>query len=491
MAIVDNPKKIELDDIQGMVVRGYGSLMFTAYLFLRIEDSAKAKAWINLVHPEIDSAIPKEVNSTLHLAFTPSGLTKLGLSEVNLANFSTPFREGMDQENRNRQLGDYGPNSPRNWRWGGAEGKKDLHILLILHAKDEAGLFELIEKEERRIGKEGERNWKGLTVFHKILGYSRKDQKEPFGFHDGISQPVIKGSGRSGPENDIVETGEFVLGYKNEYGEYAFSPLITESQGDLSLLKEDAAGSGFKDLGRNGSFMVYRQIEQHVDRFWDYMLEKSDDKLDGAVRLASKCVGRWPSGASLVDFPDYDPKGSPSNDDFGYAKEDPHGLRCPFGAHMRRNNPRDAFRWYGPKQSLKISKRHRIMRRGRTYIQSKDPKVPFPPEPVGKGSKATGEKPYDEIGLHFICFNTNLELQFEFVQHAWANNNQLRNLNNGVDVIIGVPNDKDPNKETNHFTIQAEPTNQYVDELKQFVTIKGGEYFFFPSLSTIQYLTTL
>lgn len=489
MAIVSNPRNIDLDDIQGMVIRGYGSLFYTGYFFLRIDDAVKAKTWIGKIHPQIDSADPKKVSETLHLAFTPSGLTQLGLSKVNLANFSTPFREGMDMENRNRQLGDYGPNLPANWNWGGKKGKDDLHLLLILHAKDEAGLFKLVAEQKALLASNG-----GLTLSKELLGYSREDQKEPFGFHDGISQPVIKGSGRSGPKNDLVETGEFLFGYKNEYGEYAYSPLITEDQGDTSLLPKDGGGSGFPDLGKNGSFMVYRQIQQHVDRFWDYMLKKTDGEgvsEEAAVRLASKCVGRWPSGASLVEFPEYDPGGNPSNDDFGYAEKDPHGHSCPYGSHLRRNNPRDNFRWYGPDKSLKITRRHRIMRRGRTYMVPKDPAVPFPPEPEGKGSKASGEKPYDEIGLHFICFNTNLELQFEFIQHAWANNNQLRHLTNDVDVIIGVPNENDPHQATNQFTIQAEPVNQFVEELERFVTIKGGEYFFFPGLKAIQYLTTI
>lgn len=477
MAIVSNPRTIELKDIQGMVTRGYGKLLKTAYFHLEVTDAAKAKAWIKTVIPKIDSAEPNktELTETLHLAFTATGLTALGLSEVNLASFPIPFREGMDTENRNRQLGDYNANAPTGWRWGGKPEWNKLHLMLIFHTKDQAGLDKMIADQKAALTANG-----GLNLIYENQGYLRPDNKEPFGFHDGISQPTVKGSGRSGPENDIVETGEFLMGYKNEYGQYAYSPLIQEQQGDTSLLPPDAAGSGKKDLGRNGTFMVYRQMQQHVDAFWKFMegkTKKPDGSIDkeAAIALASKCIGRWPSGASLVEFPDYDPGGDPENDDFGYAEKDPDGLRCPFGSHLRRNNPRDAFRWYGPKQSLKISRRHRIIRRGRTYT-------------LPEGASKDDAK---EIGLHFICFNTNLELQFEFIQHAWANNNQLRHLNNDIDVIIGVPAQDDPNQHTNQFTIQAEPVNQFVTELERFVTIKGGEYFFFPGLATINYLTTL
>ena len=65
------------------------------------------------------------------------------------------------------------------------------------------------------------------------------------------------------------------MGYKNEHDQYPFSPLIQQSQGNISLLKDDPTGRAKKDLGHNGTFMVYRQMQQHVDKFWDYMEEKT------------------------------------------------------------------------------------------------------------------------------------------------------------------------------------------------------------------------
>ena len=509
MAIISNPQTLDLKDIQGMVTRGYGKLYKTAYLFLMVTDRERAQNWLKTsILPQINSAAPPnrvladgktpvKLTQTLHLALTANGLKALGLSEVNLANFPIPFRQGMVQDHRSRQLGDYGDNDPKNWYWGKTIQEKPLHLLLIVHAVDDSTRQQMIDTVKEQI----RNNQAGVELLREYEGHQRKDNREPFGFHDGISQPVIKGSGRGGPENDMVETGEFLLGYKNEYNEYPFSPLITEQQGTTELLPEDPQGSNFKDLGKNGTFMVYRQIQQHTDTFWAYMKKNAPTQSENgvpteeeAIAFAAKCVGRWPSGASLVNFPDKDPKPQSfplpplednpdtdpfDNDDFGYAEKDPYGQRCPFGSHLRRNNPRDKFRWYGPKQSLKISRRHRIIRRGRNYEI-----VPDPQKPDTK-----------EIGLHFICFNSNIELQFEFIQHAWANNNQLRDMNNDVDVIIGVPNEKDPNSSSevhgNKMTIQAAPTNIFRSEKERFVTIKGGEYFFFPSLTAIEYLTTL
>ncbi|MBX2828776.1 MAG: hypothetical protein KTR22_11470 [Flavobacteriaceae bacterium] len=473
MAIIANPKTIDLKDVQGMITRGYGKLYETAYFLLKVEDKEKAKEWMKAMIPLIDSAdISDHSEKTIHLAFTPEGLAALGMSKENIEGFPVPFREGISTQDRNRILGDWGENDPKKWRWGGHQ--EGFHILMIFHAKDKESIAAFLQEEKDRLQNSG-----GCTLMREMRGYLRPDNKEAFGFHDGISQPVIKGSGRPGPENDIIETGEFLLGYKNEHNQFPFSPLLKKEEGNTSLLQDDAAGSGKKDLGHNGTFMVFRQMQQHVDEFWKYM-EQNSLNPDGTpneeakIKLAAKCVGRWPSGASLVNFPDKDPGGSLENDDFGYADIDPDGLRCPYGSHLRRNNPRDAFRWYDKKQSLKITRRHRIIRRGRTYE--------LPPE---NGSDK------GEIGLHFICFNANIELQFEFIQHAWANNNQMRHLHNDIDVIIGVPDEKNPKANHSGFTIQAEPVNQFIDHWERFVTIRGGEYFFFPSISVINYLTTL
>lgn len=470
MAIVNNPITLDLGDIQGMITRGYAKLYQTAYLKVKIENAEAAKKWIKEALPLVASADhTKPVDKTIHLAFGAAGLQALGMSKENFETFPFEFREGMSTPNRNRLLGDYGHNNPENWRWGAGN---DEHLMIILHTADVPTMDAFLADQRSSLTNNG------FSISQETKGYLREDNKEPFGFHDGISQPYIKGTGRSGPANDMIETGEFLMGYKNEHGHYPGSPVVNTEQGDLSLLSLDASGSGKKDLGRNGTFMVFREMEQHVDKFWSAM-EKHTLNDDGTVneaakvKLASKCIGRWPSGASLVKFPDADPGGDMHNDDFGYADTDPDGLKCPFGSHLRRNNPRDANRDYGKKQSLKVTRRHRIIRRGRIYELEKN------------------EKGDAEIGLQFICFNANLELQFEFIQHVWSNNNQMTHLNNDIDIVIGVPAEGNPNNASRQFTVQNTPVNDFVDIAEPFVTIKGGSYYFFPSISVLNYLTTI
>lgn len=471
MAIIENPRTLDMDDIQGLLTRGYAKLPRTAYFHLKITDSQKAKNWLKEVLPHVDSADHEDTPDCIaHLAIAVNGLRELGLNEQNIAQFPITYREGISTENRNRILGDYGQNAPEHWLWG---AQNDEHILMILHATSEEKIQEFIDTHKGLVDQSG-----GLSITRHTLGYRRPDGKEPFGFHDGISQPVIKGTGQKSPENDLIETGEFLLGHLNEHGHYPDTPILVEEQGDPSLLKNDPQQSNKKSLGYNGTFMVFRQMEQDVEAFWKAMEEFTLNE-DGSVnedeklKLAAKCIGRWPSGAALVNYPDGDPGGNHENDDYGYADKDPDGLKCPFGAHMRRNNPRDSFRWYDKKQSLKITRRHRIIRRGRRY------------DTYGTNGDIEAQ------GTHFICFNASLELQYEFVQHVWANNNQMRHLTNDVDVIVGVPDENNPNNPTMQFTVQSEPVNKFYEGWKQFVTIRGGAYFFFPSISTLNFLTTI
>jgi Dyp-type peroxidase family len=469
MSIIQNPATIELDDIQSLMVRGHGQLPICTFILMRISEAKSVRAWLRAVLHHVTPADQYDEHVSLNLAFTHSGLKALGLNEENLLNFPIAFREGMVTAYRQRILGDIGESAPEHWRWGGPG--KEAHILLALYAADEQSMNNFTKQHLVKIEQHS------MEVVYQLDGYRREDGKEQFGFHDSISQPVIMGSGRKGPDNDIIATGEFVLGYKNEHGRYPYSPLITRAQGDLNMLRNDAAGSGYRDLGRNGTFVVYRQFQQKVHDFWDYMHKQGEEAYPGedrkaaAVKLASKMIGRWPGGAPLTKFPDKDPESESTDNDFGYAKEDPHGIKCPFGSHLRRNNPRDSFRYDDPELSLKITKRHRIIRRGRLY------KLPA----------EQSENGVEELGLHFLGINTSIEQQFEFIQHAWANNGQMVHLTNDPDPVIGVPDEHSATQ----FTIPQEPVARCVRGLQRFVTVRGGAYFFMPGISALRYLATI
>jgi deferrochelatase/peroxidase EfeB len=308
------------------------------------------------------------------------------------------------------------------------------------------------------------------------------ERKEHFGFHDGISQPAIIGLGRDNePAENKIAPGEFILGYKNEYGQFTASPTVLATTDRTGLLppardvilsgdgpltptrdgtpSQDGTpsrdGRTQKDLGQHGSFLVFRQLEQDVRKFWDFMEAKAGDHshpgrpadhthpadpgtaihpADSAhpndsthpadptdmIRLASKIVGRWPSGTPLELSPEKDKPDLDDKNRFNYIPADKDGLICPFGSHVRRTNPRDSIN-RGDSTSIEVSKKHRLLRRGRSY--GTPLAASMKPEDILRGKDDGSAR-----GLHFICLNADLGRQFEFIQNFWINNPKFDGL---------------------------------------------------------------
>jgi Dyp-type peroxidase family len=444
---------LEKHDIQGFVLKGYARMRHTRYAILDVVNASLAKAWLAQISLEVSDGNHSATTTCLNVAFSYPGLRALGLRDANLRQFAREFREGLTNAHRQRLLGDEGEDSPANWRWGGTSGEaraENVHILLMVFAATENTLTDYWAQLEPVVLNHG------LSVIAKLDGALSPENKEAFGFRDGISQPQIAGNHPDTNPADTVAAGEFLLGYKNEYGVYPESPTIPAAaqQGDVSLLP--TVGPDQKDLGRNGSYLVFRQMQQHVDRFWDFMRANTSSE-EEKIKLASKMVGRWPGGAPLVLFPEADPGDGHTESDFGYAALDTDGLRCPIGAHIRRTNPRDVFEENGPSKSLSLTKKHRIIRRGRGY------KLSLPATP--------GQPAQEEVGLNFMCFNADISHQFEFIQHTWANFPRFDRLHNDPDPIVGVVGNP-PEGLVQDFTVQQCPVNHHVHHLKRFVTIR-------------------
>jgi deferrochelatase/peroxidase EfeB len=164
---------------------------------------------------------------------------------------------------------------------------------------------------------------------------------------------------------------------------------------------------------------------------------------------------------------------SPQNNDFGYHFDDPDGLRCPMGAHIRRTNPRDGIE-HDPAQSRITTSRHRLLRRGIAFG------APLPDDSEDDGASR---------GLYFICLNADIRRQFEFVQQTWANNPKFAGLSDDRDPIMG--NNMDPaapDNEPRNFTIQRSPFRTRCTGLPRFVEVRGGGYFFMPSMAALHFL---
>lgn len=466
-------KKIERKDIQGMIIYGYKYLPVAYYLFLHVEDFSGFKKWLSQATFQHGESSPKK--SCMNIAFSSHGLQALGVTIDEDNGFSRAFIEGMDTEHRNRILGDYDANGSQHWEWG----KKDdtqLHAVLMLFAQDEVSLEKYYQEQLEVLVQYG------ITEsLPKIASQMLAEGKEHFGFKDGISQPVIRGLDRDSAEDNYVNPGEFILGYPNDYNKAPNSPVLQRD--------------GF-DFGVNGSYMVFRQLEQDVPLFWETVcgyfggIEQGEKQ---GIELASKMVGRWPNGNPLHKSAT-DPLDEKSLNSFSFYESDQQGTLCPFGSHIRRTNPRNSLSVNGKKSSLKeatdAANKHRILRRGRPYGPPLDETLA-----IEQMLTKIGEDK-ESRGLNFICFNTDIDRQFEFVQHTWANNIKFHNLYNDVDPIMGVQRgtkDSSGNYQMakTQFEVQSKPVRKRYQSIPPFVKVKGGSYFFMPGIQAINYLSKL
>ena len=457
----------EYDDIQGIVRFGYKRHTEACFLLLRVLDPRAARAWLATAPVANAATADPPPTTVLQLALTSEGLRALGVAEAVVQSFSSEFIVGMGTDtSRARRLGDVGSNAPSQWQWG--TGAHIPHVLLMLYALPGhlAAWQAHVEAECAA----------GFAILARLPCADLGDV-EPFGFKDGISQPALDWD-RTRPAVDTEQTaysnlsclGETLLGYPNEYGGYTDRPLL-DAHPQLPCAEE---APNRADLGRNGSYLVLRQLQQDVQGFWKWLDGATQHDPQAREKLAATLVGRTLDGTPLADAAPGDPNA------FTYVA-DPRGSRCPLGAHVRRANPRTAdlppgdpgfIGWLtrtlgfdAPALALDrvaSTRFHRLLRRGREYRST-------------------------ESGLYFICLGANIARQFEFVQAAWLNAPHFDGLHGETDPLVGI---REPAQ--SDFSI-PQPTgpDQRLTGLPQFVTVRGGAYFFLPGIRALRFIGSL
>ena len=436
---------LELGDIQHILLTRTPA-MTGRYEFLTFGNPAGGRAWLSELIPVIESAATAQasMDSTgrwVTLAFTWNGLRALGVPEESLATFPEEFRQGMAA--RADILGDTGAADPQNWV-DGLSGA-DVHAIAILFARDDAEHARATGVHDQLVARcDGVRRLSFLDLnATPPFNYAH----DHFGFRDRLSQPVIEGSGEEPTPGSgaALKPGEFILGYPDEIG-----PVTDMPQPEV--------------LARNGSYMAYRRLREHVGLFRDYIREQAETP-DAEELLAAKFMGRWRSGAPLVLAPDKDDPelgADPMrNNDFNYKEMDPFGYACPLGSHARRLNPRDTAHYMN---------RRRMIRRGATY----GPALPdgAPDDGVDRG-----------IAAFIIC--ASLVRQFEFAQNVWINDRTFHELGNEHDPICGTQDG------TMEFKVPKRPIRKVHKGLPAFTTLTGGAYFFLPGINAMRYLASL
>lgn len=257
--------RLDFHDIQGIVLNGYGHLNHSRFVLLKIADAGAAKRWLTHIVSQITSAKRRRGDDELpgsqtNIAFTLSGMEKLGLPPETLSVFPREFQMGMAAPERSRRLGDLDANAPETWQFGGPKTPA-IDLLLILYGRDEATL----EQATKRTFDPSPASNGIEEIFRQSS--IRENANEPFGFRDGISQPTIEGaSDKVLPGQSILKAGEFLLGHVDEYGDLVPVPTVARELDPLRILTSDSSQPARASFGHNGCFLVLRKLAQERRR---------------------------------------------------------------------------------------------------------------------------------------------------------------------------------------------------------------------------------
>src|SRR5215472_6109783 len=431
---------LELDDIQHFLLTRTRALA-ARYEFLTFRKPAAGRAWLAGLIEKVGTG--KSVGSSspdsrwVTLAFTWNGLRALDVSEASLESFPEEFRQGMAA--RAEIVGATGANRPDHWV--GELASPALHAIAILFARD--------VEERERCKREHQQYLSQIGGVEVLSGLDLEaiypgEPREHFGYRDRLTHPVIEGTGEQPAPGSLppIKAGEFFLGYVDETGSKSMMPQP-------------------ETLSRNGSYLAYLRLQEHVGAFRDFLRENGRTREEQEL-VAAKLMGRWRSGAPLVLAPEKDDPALGAdlqrNNNFNYKHEDPQGYAVPLGSHIRRMNPRD---------TTANPNRRRMIRRGATY-------GPYLPEDTPEDGQERG------IAAFVIC--GSLIRQFEFAQNVWANDRNFHELGNERDPIIGRQDG------TFEYKIPKRPIRRKITGLPAFTTVRGGAYFFLPGLKALRWL---
>lgn len=383
----------DLDEIQGNILGGFNTdiQVLVGLSVATPSDFQRAAQWlagqssrvtvaadVKAQRELIKAATPDPANTWLCIAVSQR-LLKAACPDVLIRDDA--FNGGM-QKRAPSILSD--KTDPKGWRAGPPQTPID--VLLVIGANNE------IATSSRASDLIADAAANGLVAnYHETA--RRIASREHFGFKDGISQPTVSGFDSEGK----FGLGHFVFGYPKAPDLEPFWPVSDDRR-----------------VTDNGSLLVFRRLAQDVIAFRTFCENESARLAPqwpglSADHLGALIVGRWPSGAPIKASQASDPGGEHDENDFDFS-DDPNARSCPFGAHIRKVNPRN-----GPKDVVETP---RMLRRG----------IPF-----GPTLEADPEAP--ERGLAFISFQSSIKGQFEFLTQHWMNSDTLPAY--GSDLLVG------------------------------------------------------
>jgi Dyp-type peroxidase family len=428
-------------NLQGNILKGHGR-EHTNHIFIKFDQGRKdaAKKWIKKFSEEKVTSCKTQLRETeLFKRNKISGgtfygfhLSAEGYNFLNIAitPFDDSFKDGMKSANLNDP-------PVAEWEAGLAD---TVHAMILIADSDLLKLGQTAKEIIEQVDKFS----KILTIeYGNAIKNANGDGLEHFGYVDGISQPLFF--------KDEVEKN-----LKNNITPLKFDPIAPFNLvlvADPHTTEPDAFGSYF----------VFRKLEQNVKGFKKAEkalasamgLEGEDDERAGAM-----LVGRFEDGSPVTLSSTAAMISSGVLNNFDYS-DDGAGAKCPFHAHIRKSNPR------GPGDKSRIMARRGIPFGHRNVGTEVDPSLP--------------QMPSGGVGLLFMSYQKHLASQFEFIQSTWVNNENFPFGNAGTDPLIGQ--DGGTNKSTGKFAKEyGNAISLEEHTFNNFIKMKGGEYFFTPSI---------
>jgi deferrochelatase/peroxidase EfeB len=466
----------DVADLQGNILRGYTKMPHVRYLILEVADRIAARRWLAASISGRDHDVPQittgnwgvaKPDTCFNIGLTYEGLRALGTPSSSLEMFPNEFIEGMTA--RALKLGDVGPSAPETWPSPFDEPRR-IHLIATIYAGD---VKQLDQVQQRAL----DRN--ALTLLGTREGYNFASDFVHFGYRDNIMQPRFEGvhdPQRHPDGQPMAPLGTVLLGHP------------TNLEGLTWRVPQPTP------LGHNGTFNAFRVLKQDVVGFEEYLDQAASDLIKhplvdellspgaeakigqvlsiegrhGALReiVAANLCGRWRDGTPLAlsaDAPDPDVNKA----NFDYIGDS----RCPYGAHIRRCNPRG-----GQIVQRIANNSRRLVRRGMPYGPTYDP------------AKRNRDELEPERGLLGNFIGASLGAQFEAMSCDWLNLGlQDPRITGSNDPITGT---NDPDTSWFDLPLKSGSTIR-LRGLPEFVSTRGGAYTFLPSLSAIRYLGSL
>lgn len=467
-----------LEDLQGNILKSHGR-DYSAHIFIKFKpDLNAAKKWISNFAENFVTSAKKQLDDSAryrrnnrqvsgglfaNFFLSARGYQSLGFNLVAATSGKFPsatFIAGLKAYQK--QLYD-----PPVSEW--EEGFQDqIHALILLADDNHNHLEEQAKKVMEDVGAVAD-------IVNTQAGIALRNEKkqviEHFGFTDGVSQPLFL-------KRDIDRAKEQGI---DQWDPSAPLELV---------LIQDPFGQGEDSFG---SYCVFRKLEQDVQGFKTKEQELANTLgLSGidAQRAGALVVGRFRDGTPVTLSCEEESAESNLNN-FNYAG-DKDGSRCPFHSHTRKANPRGDTNDTG--ETLEKQRTHRIARRAISYgetptirnkSQSKPERFHHQLRHVKEVKLQLAED--QTVGLLFLCVQSDLFNQFMFMQKSWANNQNFVNYQTGLDTVTGqgkpqAGGQKWPKEWGQPDTVQFDFSN--------FVTMKGGEFFFAPSMSFLKTITS-